>query len=285
MIALNDLPHFAVERIDQENADAILFGRVSGPPPRTGRSWLYVHREKSIIGDLSLAGDGQAVFRSPPWAITEKVRIGASFPIVAEPWQAYQVEMILDDPDRWEHRLFVPSDAMEFSQPGQAPGWRATTKSGSPLPGGAKALRTIPAGWDHEHCDLCFQKIGHAGQDSGHVHRSNYWLCERCYLASPRNLMTLLSFSRILLDMPAYPAQQTWESLLFVLPFATSKITIWSMVTVTVKLPPTLNAQISAEARKKRVSKSALIRDLAGAPAMPTARPADALPSENSPAT
>ena len=32
------------------------------------------------------------------------------------------------------------------------------------------------------------------------------------------------------------------------------------MVTVTVKLPPTLNAQISAEARKKRVSKSALIR-------------------------
>jgi hypothetical protein len=33
------------------------------------------------------------------------------------------------------------------------------------------------------------------------------------------------------------------------------------MVTVTIKLPPTLNAQITAEARQKRVSKSALIRD------------------------
>jgi len=34
-----------------------------------------------------------------------------------------------------------------------------------------------------------------------------------------------------------------------------------AMVTVTVKLPPTLNARLTAEARKKRISKSALIRE------------------------
>ncbi len=33
------------------------------------------------------------------------------------------------------------------------------------------------------------------------------------------------------------------------------------MVTVTVKLPPALASQIAAEARQKRLSKSALIRD------------------------
>ena len=33
------------------------------------------------------------------------------------------------------------------------------------------------------------------------------------------------------------------------------------MVTVTVKLPPSLSSQLAAEARQKRVSKSALIRD------------------------
>ena len=33
------------------------------------------------------------------------------------------------------------------------------------------------------------------------------------------------------------------------------------MVTVTVKLPPSLASQVAAEARQKRVSKSALIRD------------------------
>jgi hypothetical protein len=33
------------------------------------------------------------------------------------------------------------------------------------------------------------------------------------------------------------------------------------MVTVTVKLPPSLASQISTEARQRRVSKSALIRD------------------------
>ena len=47
----------------------------------------------------------------------------------------------------------------------------------------------------------------------------------------------------------------------WVLPSATSDITIVPMVTVTVKLPPALASQLTAAARKKRVSKSEVIRE------------------------
>jgi hypothetical protein len=39
----------------------------------------------------------------------------------------------------------------------------------------------VPAGWDHEHCSICWEKIGAGGQTVGYVDQSNEWVCQACH--------------------------------------------------------------------------------------------------------
>ena len=38
--------------------------------------------------------------------------------------------------------------------------------------------------WDHEHCSICFKKIGSHGEDDKcafYCEKTNDWICERCF--------------------------------------------------------------------------------------------------------
>ena len=74
-------------------------------------------------------------------------------------WQPYQIAMIIDADAHWERTLFVPSPAQYFvngDQVGYCP-------LGQALPERAVATEIKAAAWDHEHCEICNEKIGVGG--------------------------------------------------------------------------------------------------------------------------
>ena len=87
------------------------------------------------------------------------VEVGHSYPYFDGYW-GERAAIVLDRRRDWKRERFVPRDALnQFGQ-------------------------TITGGWDHEHCAICWAKIGNGGEpeaffDSAH----DTWLCETCYTA------------------------------------------------------------------------------------------------------
>jgi hypothetical protein len=40
----------------------------------------------------------------------------------------------------------------------------------------------VKAGWDHEHCAICWQTLGLGGQPEAYVSDHGTWVCEQCYV-------------------------------------------------------------------------------------------------------
>jgi hypothetical protein len=93
---------------------------------------------------------------------------------------------VLDKDICWTRMQFVAPDA--FVEPSETPGWRkwriATPDDNERADG-----EIVPGGWDHEHCELCWQRIG-SGGDRERYTGANQWVCVRCYkrYIAPRDL-------------------------------------------------------------------------------------------------
>jgi hypothetical protein len=107
-----------------------------------------------------------AVFVAPPPC--SAVRLAQRFPYLDGYWNASDVAMVLDGELAWKRITFQAKDAVEFRDP-KAPGHTVQEPVGQNdgLPEGATFLRIKKDGWDHEHCKLCWEKIGHGGCEHG----------------------------------------------------------------------------------------------------------------------
>ncbi len=126
--------------------------------------------------------------------------VGQACAYLSPYWQAFNVWMVLDPSWGWEKRQFQGADAVaedyestDISIVGgrevkvwtklepikgrgsQSRHYPATDQT---LPLGSEA-RLVPAGWDHEHCDLCKAHID-AGM-FGYCDPAQRWMCEKCY--------------------------------------------------------------------------------------------------------
>jgi hypothetical protein len=72
------------------------------------------------------------------------LRAGGSYPYLEGYW-GERAELVLDEDQTWREADYRPRD---------------TTRIG----GGV-----IPGGWHHEHCSICWERIGVGGQPSGFV--------------------------------------------------------------------------------------------------------------------
>ena len=92
-------------------------------------------------------------------------------------WTDWQLALVEDRSRLWRQEAFQPHDGLAHS----ADGTRLMRKRppGEP-PAPNEAI--VEAGWDHEHCALCWEKIAtyegcqHTGMTDG-----NDWLCITCY--------------------------------------------------------------------------------------------------------
>ena len=188
-IRLGDLPEFRVTSISNIDTEPQLVGIFTHlTAVREVRSWLYAGNEFSLIGDLVdlQPSTKQATFVAPFWSGTSPIQIGSLVPWLDGNWQAYHVTMIVAPDAIWHRVEFASPDAQHFML-GDAHGWG---KVGHKLPEGTIATHVQTAGWDHEHCELCFQHIGNGGDRFGYVDLENHWLCHECHqrYAEPRDL-------------------------------------------------------------------------------------------------
>jgi hypothetical protein len=190
---LQDLPRFTISAITGQGGVSRLVGRFSIiAGVREGRSWLY-DPVNPLIGDLEKLDldTREAVFVAPFWTTVSPAQVGAALPWVDGYWQAYHLTMILNEASTWCRSVFSPTEAQYFSLNGVR-GWQP---AGHDLPPGATPLNVVAGAWDHEHCELCCNKIGEGGTPAGYIDSSNHWLCEECYqrYAEPRDLSFLVA--------------------------------------------------------------------------------------------
>lgn len=126
--------------------------------------------------------------------------VGQTLYYLSPYWQAFHVWMVLDPTWGWERMQFQRVDAVaeDYEAPnisivggrevkiwtkveplkgntGQSRHYPAPDQT-LPLRSGT---RVIPAGWDHEHCDLCKAHI-EVG-DFGYCDPGKRWMCTNCY--------------------------------------------------------------------------------------------------------
>jgi len=194
-VALSDLAQFTLLSIELGNGDARFAGSFTHlKAVREGFGWLYVSRADSIRGKLTTLDPVKQTAVFVALAPKAMPQVGDTFPYVGGPRNPTDVARILEGPESWQRVAFRPSDAIEIRDP-EHPGTilqRKATVSDDPKEE-SKSVRMREAGWDHEHCELCWAKVGHGGATHGYESVEGRWLCEGCYAeyVIPRDLAFL----------------------------------------------------------------------------------------------
>ena len=169
---LADVPQFTVRAVALVDDEWVLEGDFNHlNTVHEGRSWLYVSRTDSLIGDLERLDPASRCARFntkdrtalPPWVIWH------TFPWLDGYWDARDVALILDSEHTWQPVVFQASDALER----RVPGWRALRSAVNRVPEADETL--VPGGWDHEHCMLCNAHIDPC--TTAYVEGEGNWLC------------------------------------------------------------------------------------------------------------
>ena len=133
-------------------------------------------------------------------AIDEPDIVGQSLAYLSPYWQGFHVWMVLDPNWGWEKRQFLGADAVaeDFESKDvsiiggrEVKVWTKLTRadaqgrlsrhypSEQPTSTPIGETRLVPAGWDHEHCELCNSHID-VGM-FGYRDPNERWMCVKCY--------------------------------------------------------------------------------------------------------
>lgn len=184
---LEVMPHLTVEAIQENGSHVVVTGTIRkfNRTPH-GLSHVWVSTRDAVVGVLEKpeGPDDRVKFQVASSDFDERVEIGAILPWMSGYWNRHHVRMILEG--RWREREFEPRDAIHFRLGGSR-GW-GPVEGG--IPEGAEKLDVVAGGWDHEHCEICMEKIGAYGQAGGYVDEEDHWICSECYrrYAAPRSL-------------------------------------------------------------------------------------------------
>jgi hypothetical protein len=114
---------------------------------------------------------------------------------VLDSYWGERAEIVLDETRQWDKARFRPTDAIRIQGPAGA--W-ITPLSGIDEAPPVRPSRLFPpntastiddtwhaeaveAGWDHEHCAICWETLGPDAQAEGYVSEPRTWVCEQCY--------------------------------------------------------------------------------------------------------
>jgi hypothetical protein len=111
------------------------------------------------------------------------LRAGESYPYL-DSYYGERAKLVLDPARTWRQAEFRASDAVRV--PAAGGGIWIIRPAGADPQGG----ELLPGGWDHEHCSICWERIGGGGQAAGFVSGEDNWVCGECYgcFVAPRSL-------------------------------------------------------------------------------------------------
>jgi hypothetical protein len=85
-----------------------------------------------------------------------------------------RAKLVLDESRLWLKTSLEFSAAVRLSQPADVWHTKATETD--------MDENRVEGHWDHEHCAICCQKLGHGGEHVGYICTQGVWICEHCYL-------------------------------------------------------------------------------------------------------
>lgn len=94
--------------------------------------------------------------------------------IILDGYWGGRAELVLDLGRQWQKKRFEPSRAIRFKRRNSV--YMKKGDDSEPAEG-----ELVKNGWDHAHCEICYQTLGSGGQPDGYVSESETWVCERCY--------------------------------------------------------------------------------------------------------
>ncbi len=149
-------PQFKLSRSTAEGIEGHVSRTTQGSETWIGDGHIgYLRTESTLIeGRWKLRGECW-IFAPKNDADRAKIASRSSWEILDGYW-GERAELVLNEKLKWEKIPFEPRDAVRGSE-------------------------VIKGGWDHEHCAVCWEKIGAYGQASGFVSASNIWICEQCH--------------------------------------------------------------------------------------------------------
>jgi hypothetical protein len=180
-LSLDILPKFDIETVELLPSGANLVCGQLEPGPYSLENlswfWLWPTEDTFILPqtDSVDVASGRVCVRIEAPEMSSEIRKGARLPWHTPIWQAYHIRMIREG--LWQTVQFEAADAMHFDLNG-VHGW---TRVESEIPEGATATGVQAKGWDHEHCDICMERIGVSGFPIGYVSPDEHWLCPPCY--------------------------------------------------------------------------------------------------------
>jgi len=140
-----ELPCFHVEKIIDEKH---LMGQLddSSPLQEGWIAYLYFQDNYFIEGRFTQLNNEtrKAIFeiKKPE---KPKIDIHKAYPSIDGYW-GERAELATDLKRRWQHKQFQPTET-----------------------------------WDHEHCEICWEKIAEYAQPYGYCDQSDTWICENCF--------------------------------------------------------------------------------------------------------
>jgi len=157
---LRRLPLFSVEQRDTKGDKTVWSGRLArvGSPKPGG---YLVSEEGGVVrGDWMEVEEDKTRGR---FQVGEVVRGEAAVDVwrcISEGYWDERVELILAR-HTWTVQEFRAGDCVSY-------------------PGDGGKPTVVPGGWDHEHCAICWEKIGSGGQQRGYENDGD-WICAACH--------------------------------------------------------------------------------------------------------
>jgi hypothetical protein len=179
----SDLPHLTITGIGMD----CCAGHYDSSP-WIGEGWigcLYLGAGHFVWGRFRDVNATERICAFYPDQAAEMVELkpGTRYPFLDGYW-GERAQLVLKEGQHWERLHFQPSDMIRFSVDGG--GWMGARYSEDSPVGGD----VVTGGWDHEHCGICWKKIGYDGEPNGFFSKPDKWVCEECYTSfvTPRSI-------------------------------------------------------------------------------------------------
>jgi hypothetical protein len=173
-MTIDDLPIFHVHTVKHDRAlghfaqDRWMGERHLG--------YLITSGERFVLGRFVAVDLNHKIAAFIPHAIQDlsDIRVDNTYRRIDGYW-GERAALVLDRGHVWLRRTFEPTDAIRFKiESGNA---LCKTSKDTDFQNG----NLIKGGWDHEHCEICSQKICQNVNPIGMFSEPDHWVCGDCY--------------------------------------------------------------------------------------------------------
>src|ERR1700722_1812189 len=188
-ITLAEFGQFTIRQVAQHADHAVVSGEITKPGRFScgQQIMMFVRLYDELFAIvIELNPDARtAALRVNSKTLHPALISGATLPICDSNWMG-KLHLVLDSAICWTRVEYIARDS--FSQPSESGArmWRLAIPTDKERTDG----EIVPGGWDHEHCEICWQKIGSGGDREGYVTGAEEWVCVACYFnfIEPRDL-------------------------------------------------------------------------------------------------